>query len=452
MRMKRLKSLGSLCVALAWVFSGNLGAAEIASGPMLGVAALRETQVWFQADGPARAHAEFWPSDLPQQRRRSQVVTLDQAGDFSAKIRFTGLQPGTEYTYRLVLKDSKRVVSPPFHLRTQPLWQWRSDPPEFSVVFGSCAYSNEAAYDRPGTSYGGNTQIFSAMARAKPDLVLWLGDNLYFREADFSPWGMADRYRKTRAVPELQTLLRTGQHAAIWDDHDYGPNDANHSFIHKGAALELFKRNWPNPSFGLPSTPGIFTVVRFGDADFFMLDDRYYRDADNMPEDAQKTMLGQEQLRWLQNALLNSSATFKLIVNGSQIFGDHNRYEGWSNFRRERDGFVAWLTQAKLDGVMFLSGDRHHTEMFKVPRAGGYPLYEVTCSPLTAGTHPVEEEKNAPNLLPETLVGERNFCRIGFSGARGNRSISLSSHDVAGKRLWRFELGEKDLKMNRAQP
>jgi len=450
--MKRLEALVTVCVALACTYSGSLGAAQIVSGPMLGVAAMREAQLWFQADGPAHAHAEYWRSDQPQRRRRSPVVAVDQAGDFSAKIRFTGLQPGTEYTYRLVLDDQRHVVSPPFHLRTQPLWQWRGNPPEFSAVFGSCAYFNEAAYDRPGTSYGGSTEIFSAMAQAKPDLVLWLGDNLYFREADFSPWAMADRYRKTRALPELQALLRTGQHAAIWDDHDYGPNDSNRSFIYKGQALELFKSYWPNPSFGLPQTPGIFTVVSFGDADFFMLDDRYYRDADSMPEDAQKTMLGREQLRWLQNALLNSTATFKLIVNGSQIFNDINRYEGWSNFRRERDGFVDWLTRAKLDGVLFLSGDRHHTEMFKVPRAGGYPLYEVTCSPLTAGTHPVEDEKNAPNLLPETLVGERNFCRIGFSGPRGHRSISLSSHDVAGKRLWQVELGEQDLKMKSAQP
>jgi alkaline phosphatase D len=68
--------------------------------------------------------------------------------------------------------------------RTPPLWQWRTDPPDFTLLTGSCAYINEEAYDRPGKPYGDGYSIFETMAQMRPDLTLWMGDNLYFHEAD----------------------------------------------------------------------------------------------------------------------------------------------------------------------------------------------------------------------------------------------------------------------------
>ena len=44
--------------------------------------------------------------------------------------------------------------------------------------------------------YGGGFEIFDAIAAKKPDLMLWLGDNLYFQRPDFlDPVSMAARHR-----------------------------------------------------------------------------------------------------------------------------------------------------------------------------------------------------------------------------------------------------------------
>ena len=63
-------------------------------------------------------------------------------------------------------------------------------------------------------------------------MMFWLGDNLYLQQPDlFDPASMASRYRRQRAFPPLQSLLTATPHIAIWDDHDYGPNDSDASYV-----------------------------------------------------------------------------------------------------------------------------------------------------------------------------------------------------------------------------
>lgn len=52
-----------------------------------------------------------------------------------------------------------------------------------------------------------------------------------------------------------------------------------------------------------------------------------------------------------------------------------------AHFPRERDELLGWLAKAGIRGVIFLSGDWHMTKLIHHNRAGGYPLYELTCSP-----------------------------------------------------------------------
>lgn len=429
-------------------FSALAQAAALVAGPMVGPTAMRSATVWVQSDSAAAVELAYWVESPAHsagtpKKQFTVPVRLDETSDYTAHIPLKNLEPGVRYAYQVRLNG--KVATPVHYLATQKLWKWRTDPPEFRVVLGSCSYINEAAYDRPGNPYGSGAEIFASMAKAKPDLTVWMGDNVYFREADFdSPDGMAKRYRHDRALPQLQTILTTGSHAAIWDDHDYGPNDANSSFEFKQQALELFQRYWANPSYGMPDAPGIFGVVHQGDADFFLLDGRWYRDADDL-KSPDKAMFGTKQLGWLKNALLNSTANFKFIVGGSQLLDTQSPYEGWRNFAAERDGFLNWLTEQRVSGVMFLSGDRHHTELLQWPRKGAYPLYELTCSPLTSGTHDVTGESRNPGLVPGTLVGDRNFCSLDFSGDKSSRQVSIRVFDSQGQQRWEKSISKKDL-------
>lgn len=418
--------------------------AQPTAGPMLGPVTRHTAAVWVQGDRPASVALEVTPADSAQAAWKTAPASLHKANDFTAAFELDALAAGTEYLYRLVWDGVKLDAA----YRFSTLGARAGN---FKVYLGSCAHLHDPETDNP-RPWSGSYDIFDhiadeAASDAQPNLMLWLGDNIYLRASDYaSPAGMSRRYQKVRSHPRLQKLLPTMPHFAIWDDHDYGPNDHNQSFGFKEASLDLFRRYWPNPSAGLPGAPGIFTMFTIADADFFLLDDRWYRDSDR-DKSPGKVLYGPEQIRWLKNALLASRARFKFIAGGSQFLNDLSRFEGWHHFREERREFLDWLKLNNVAGVMFLSGDRHHTELLRLDREDTYPLYELTCSPLTSGLHKVEAaEAVHPARVPNTLVSAHNYCTLTAEGPGKERTLVLKSHDAQGKLLWEVRMEAAALK------
>ncbi len=433
--------------------------ARLLAGPMLADVTHRSAVVWVQTDGPAEvglryvatATADPAASVEPAPVEATPVLTT-AASAYTATFRLADLEPGWTYRYTVTI-DGTPVARPyPTALTTQPLWQWRTDPPAFTVAFGSCYYDNDPAYDRPGTPYGGPTDIFETIRQQRPDLMLWLGDNVYLREADWwSESGIAYRYRHNRAEPNLQALLAAAPHYATWDDHDYGSNDSNRSYVLKGVSLDTFERYWPGGPRGLPGLPGVFTQFQWGDAEFFLLDDRYHRAPNGAPA-AEQTILGPAQLQWLLDALTTSQAPFKLVAVGGQVLNPVPVFETYAAIApAERRYLLDQITARGIDGVVFLTGDRHHTELIRIERPGTYPLYDFTSSPLTAGaaTYAAEEgspEFNNPARVPGTLVaGEHSFGTLSFSGPRSDRTMTMRAHGPDGAVLWEESLRARDL-------
>lgn len=417
------------------------------SGPMPAYADLRETAVWLQTRYPAEAQLRFHPEGRPAEARLTKVVRTDEREDFVAVFTLAELEPGTRYAYEVYL-DGRAVTRPyAFGFRTQALWRWRTDPPDFTAMFGSCAYVNDPAYDRPGTPYGSDHQIFRAMAARKPDLMLWVGDNVYTREVDFAaPSGIRYRYRHDRALPELQPFLAATHHYATWDDHDYGPNDSDGTFPLKDVSLEVFKRYWPNVAYGLADTPGVFHKFQWSDAEFFLVDDRYYRSPERLPDGPHKTMLGRAQMDWLKASLAASQATFKVVVVGSQALNPLSTSEAWVEFPAERTELLDFIRDQRVAGVLFLSGDRHRTELIRIERPGAYPLYDFTSSPLTAGTAtPRGAEVDNPHRVAGTQLVEHSFAELRFEGKPDARKVRLSAYDTNGTMKWEQVIAAGDL-------
>jgi alkaline phosphatase D len=428
----------------------------LAAGPMLGPAEPNAATIWVQTRHACRVQVRLWPQGHPEAARLSPEVRTTGGADGEdggiALLRLAGLGFGTRYDYELYL-DGRRVERPyPLTLQTQAMWQYRTDPPSFRAALGSCAYINDAPFDRPGAPYGGDYQIFESIAAQRPDLMIWLGDNVYYRGPDWlTEEGMRHRWAHDRALPELQPLLGTVHHYATWDDHDYGPNNSDRTFRLREASLRVFRDHFPNPSFGTAETPGVFTRFEWADAEFFLLDGRYYRSPDEMPDGPGKRMLGKEQMDWLKEALAGSQATFKIVVSGSQILNPLTFFEALGNFPAEQKELLGFLRDARIEGVVFLSGDRHHTELIRRQEPGLYPLYDFTSSPLTSGGSRLEREANNPARVPGTWVtdGTRNFGLLEVSGKPGERALTLRTLDAKGKELWKHEIREKELRFSK---
>jgi alkaline phosphatase D len=107
-------------------------------------------------------------------------------------------------------------------------------------------------------------------------------------------------------------------------------------------------------------------------------------------------------MEWLKNSLLFSTATFKIIAVGSQVLNKLSPYEKLGHFPAEYDELMNFLKDSKINGVLFLTGDRHHSEIIKTERAGTYTLYDITVSPLTSSTTIFDgPEKNNPDRVFE---------------------------------------------------
>ena len=431
-------------------------AAWLRSGPMLGPSSMTATTVWLQTRQPVRAQVRFWKQGKPDSARLSDSVQTSAAGDHIARIALTGLEFGTRYEYEVYL-DGLRVARPyPLAFQTQPSWLWKSNPPvppDFRFAVGSCAYVNDPPYDRPDPPYGGEYEIFGAIAQQKPDFMLWLGDNVYLREADWeSEAGIRYRYAKDRSLPEMQALLGTAHHYAIWDDHDFGPNDSDRTYGLREESLRVFQDYWLNPTYGTADTPGVFTRFGWADVDFFLLDDRYHRSPNRMPQGPDTRMLGPGQMLWLKESLANSRATFKVGVTGNQVLNPLVRYEGLGKFPGEQQELLGFLREARISGVVFLTGDRHHTELIRRDLPGLYPLYDFTSSPLTSRAADIQKEADNPARVPGTWVrGKRNFGIVEVTGPLDDRRLTLRTLDAQGKELWNHTIQASELSFPKAK-
>ena len=419
--------------------AGNMataGTAGLQSGPMIGYVDMFEALVWVQTKGNATVHIEYWEQDKPETKYKTDPVKAMKPA-FTAKCIANKTQPGKSYSYEVYINQKKVELSYPTTFRTQTQWQWRTDPPPFSFVAGSCFFINEAEYDRP-KPYGSNYQICSKIYEKKPDFMIWLGDNAYYREPDwFTQTGMVHRFTHTRSLPELQPLLASTAHYAIWDDHDYGPDNSDATWINKETAWQTFRQFWGNPTFGVDGKKGCTTMFSWNDADFFLLDNRFFRTPNNC-KTCERTALGHEQMEWLIGSLSASKAQFKFVAIGGQVLSTDNHSEtAFYDFPQEREELLRRIEEEGIKGVVFLTGDRHFTELSSYQNKAGNRVYDLTSSSLTAGAFKDALAKTSnDNRVPGTVVPENNFCLLSMSGPFRARTLTITCYNAQGTEMW----------------
>jgi len=456
-----IMKLNCLSIVLFFICSNLFAQSNkgLISGPMLGYVEHRSAMIWAEVGldvnviqinywekGKKDSFQSVYPSGI-------DAEAMDNTPFYPVKFELNDLKMNTTYEYQVIINETPVQFKYPLSFTTKDLWEWRKPAPDFSFLTGSCAYINDTEYDRPGKPYGNDPKIFLTMAKTPASFMLWLGDNNYLREADYSSnYGIAYRYSHDRATTELQPFLAAMPQFAIWDDHDYGPDNSDKSWVLKESARRCFQKYWCNPSYG-EDKKGTYTMIRHGDCEFFMLDNRYFRSSENMHDsingmpNPDKLMFGKTQMDWLKNALLTSRATFKFIVSGSQVLNPMSKGECWRFFPYEYQDFMRFLDENRLSGVVFLSGDIHRTEVIKVPRPNNYPLYDITCSSITAGVSNYKLNEN-PYRIGGSLQ-ENNFTKVSVSGSKNERQLKFEFITIDGAVKSTFQLSESELRRQR---
>lgn len=419
-----LKRAGVLAASMPFA-SNAWGAApgypRAQQGPMLGAPSEDAIVVWARASGAFDVHLEVSPDRTFASPIVSAPVGATPANDYCVTLRVEGLRPATSYFYRLRLDGAYDRYQPlPYRARTAP--RGRAG---FTAAFGSCA---RLQFDTV-------QPIFSVAAALEPDLMFWLGDNVYADSAE--PPIIAELYRRQRDVDRVKAFVRSVPNLAIWDDHDYAFNDSDRTNPIREQSLAVFKNHWPNPSYGLPATPGIFFKYAYGGIDFFFLDGRYNRDPATSPDVAGKTMLGAEQKAWLKDELRASRAPFKVLVSGGGFSKAERGGDTWAAYTHERDELFDFIRDHRVGGVFGISGDSHMGELNCVPRSeqGGYDFYDLVSSPL-AQLPDMDFVDQMPEIrIRRTWTRSVNVGLLSFSFDEGPR-LSYTLHNVYGAPVW----------------
>jgi alkaline phosphatase D len=443
--MQTIKKISLLFFFLSLSFTTFAQTNLLQSGPMVSYTTMKEALLWVQTTQSAKVYFKYWDVKAPQTIYKTQIMTTKAENAFVAQLYADKLEPSNQYKYELYINNKK--VNRPYELKFQsePLWKWRGDAPDFSFATGSCAYVNETVYDRPGTPYGSHYEIFESISQSKSDFMLWLGDNLYLREADWdSRTGILQRYTHTRSLPQIQPMLGNMAHYSIWDDHDFGPDNSDRSFNMKKETDKVFKSFYPSSNYIFED--GTTSFFDYADCDFFLLDNRYWRSPDNRTDLENPTLLGNDQLQWLLDALSYSKASFKFVVMGGQFLNPLKSGESYENCApKEKQTIIETIQKLKINGVIFITGDVHYSELSKYDLPGGYPLYDLTVSPLTSGLGGRQADKNTLNVEGTRLI-EHNYAKMEVFGTLQDRTLRISILNSEGLLKWSKEIKAGELK------
>jgi alkaline phosphatase D len=405
---------------------------------MLGHVGQRNAEIWvhwpMENETVSIKYSTVAP-EIATSQGGKELLFVSNDNNLSSKIVLSSLQPGAHYTFFL---ESKSFHTKIYEFTTQELWQWRKDAPDFAIAFGSCTYVNDTEFDRPGKAYGQSDSIFNVISAMKPSAMIWGGDNIYLREGDFETQAnMEARYLKARQIPSIQKLLSTCPQYAVWDDHDFGPNDSHSSFQYKKESLAAFKEMWGNSNYGFSKNENncITGKVTLNDVDLYLLDNRSFR----IPPGTvgiTPQMLGKEQINWLIQDLKSSKASFKLIAIGSQVLSSIADFENYANYQEEREYLLKEIDENKIKNVIFLTGDRHFAELSQITLPNNIRVLDITSSPLTSKPYSNSKEINS-NRVEGTFVGEQNFAHITFTGTAKERTLGIALIDKNGKTCWK---------------
>jgi alkaline phosphatase D len=308
------------------------------------------------------------------------------------------------------------------------------------IAFGSCANQ-----DKP-------LPILDTIAATRPELFLLLGDNVYAdldKSRNVTPELIREKYTTLGKVPGFQKLKATCPILATWDDHDFGKNDAGADWALRDDAQRAFL-----DFFGVPpgdprrKQKGVYHSTVIGPpgkrVQVILLDTRYFRSplkrADRplpgtriipyLPNtDADATVLGPDQWNWLEGEL-KRPAELRLLVSSIQVVSEEHPFEKWANIPRERERLYALIKSTGANGVILLSGDRHHGEISLDPNAVGYPLYDVTASGLNqAARNWRPPEKNAARVAVLPYGDHFGMVQIDWSGDDPRVTLQLRDED-----------------------
>jgi phosphodiesterase/alkaline phosphatase D-like protein len=269
------------------------------------------------------------------------IAVADEHG--IVRMPVDGLDASTQYHYAVEVDGQVDLV------RTGQFRTFADGPQSLTVAVGSCA------------RVGSNGAVFDTIRGLDPDLFLIDGDWNYANISDGDPNEFREVLDYTMTRSAQSALYRSTPVAYVWDDHDYGGDNADATSPTRWASMAVYREYAPHYPLAGDDAP-IYQAFTVGRVRFLITDTRSSRAPSSAPDDENKTMLGSEQKAWLERELLVADDDYALTVwvNPTPWVGEASEgsdtWAGYSTERREISDFIA---AHDIDRLVMLSGDAH---------------------------------------------------------------------------------------------
>lgn len=369
--------------------------------------------------------------------------TLEK-NDYIYHIYINHLKSYENYDYKLIINNKE--IKNNLYFKSPPLSYNENNLNNIKFAFGSCSgipstnFNNIKEFYKP---FKINSNIYDNITLHNPDFMIHTGDNVYLENSDvYNPNAIQYRYKYCRSLPNLQKLMNSVTTYATIDDHDYSYDNGEFDYPLKDTSIKVFDLYFPQTKDKSINFKGVSNKFIYGDIEFYLIDDRYYKNTEH------KIFFGKDQFNWLKEELKKSKIPFKCVVIGSQMFNLSLVGESiYEDFNKESNELFNWIINEKIEGIFFITGDRHYTEICKFQPKNCYPLYDLSVSSLTSTSG------NLLTLLPSKyrvnnlVYGKNNFGIIELLGNNlKERKLKLSIYNKDNKFIFDYEIYLNELK------
>lgn len=274
--------------------------------------------------------------------------------------------------------------------------------------------------------------LWKKILEEKPELFVWTGDVVYADTRDMGK--LSNIYASELEQPEYKTFLASRIPViGVWDDHDYGENDADKSYPQKKPSQQLFLDFIGEPKDSPRRTQdGIYTRYVLGTGAeavrFIMLDTRSERTSGEKGD-----MLGSAQWKWLENELKSDTGAVTFIISSIQALPTQQKFEKWANIPSSRDRLIKLIDASPAKNIIILSGDRHFAELSRLKVPSGKTIWEITASGMTHSFRNPDEFRNKNDLRVGPILDRLNYGLIDFDAQK--KTVRIQAKDLNRKAI-----------------
>ena len=300
--------------------------------------------------------------------------TVDPEKDYTHQFHLTDLLAGGEYEILLEASSNKNN-------KVSASVEGKFKTPPSADVAAQVNFIVTTGTSYPDVDSESGYKLYPNALKLDPEFFVHTGDIIYYdalgKTADLARWHWDRMY----SYPNNIEFHKQVASYFIKDDHDTWVNDCYPGMETRFMGEFTYDQGTQIFLEEVPMGEKTFRTVRWGkDLQIWLVEGRDFRSPNPEPDGPEKSIWGKEQLQWFMKTVMDSDATFKVLISPTPIVGPDRttKNDNYANsgFTYEGDMIRQFISEQK--NMVVVCGDRHWQYISKDIETG---ILEFSCGP-----------------------------------------------------------------------